>query len=289
MKAPAPQTAPDREAIPLRYACPRCRAAIAVRADGERITCASCNAVYPVLDGIVSFLPAAPTDGWQAFFESRSVAADRDTTAANDCRTPIHHGYLVESFRRLCGTLPADARILDAGCGNGIFHAALFGDRPVMAIDYALGMCRLARQRGLEVCHADAKALPFADAQFDLIYSSEILQCAEAVPPILAEFSRVCRPHGRIVVSTLNKASLLRRIMRGVRKLLPHPVVPTHGTVTLRTAAEVIDAARGTPLAVRSVLWIHFPVPWTAITRTERYALAPLATNMVVEFVKLDA
>ena len=272
--------------IPLRHVCPRCHAAIAIGSDSKRVTCLSCGAVYPVLDSIVSFVDSKLADGWRTFFEERSIAADRDTTAANDCRTPVHHGYLVEGFRRLCDGIPAEARVLDAGCGNGIFHAALFQDRPVVGIDYALGMCRLAHRRGLQVYHADAKSLPFADQQFDLIYSSEILQCSDSLAPILTELSRVCRPGGRIVVSTLNKSSLLRRIMREVRKAFPHPVVPSHGSVVLRTADEVIDAARDLPLEVRSVLWIHFPFPWMTIRRTARYSLAPLATNMIVEFAK---
>src|SRR5262249_29141694 len=155
-------------------------------------------------------------------FEGRASAHDRDTSAANDYRSPLQQRYIAEAFRRACGPLSAHARVLDAGCGNGLFWTTLSGAPNVVGVDYSLGMCARARARGMRVYHADATALPFADQEFDLIYSAEILQCVGNLAALIAELARVCRTDGRIVVSTLNRASLLRRSMREVRKILPH-------------------------------------------------------------------
>src|SRR5262249_5931116 len=150
-----------------------------------------------------SFAPAPDVNEWQTFFEGLSHGPQCSTAAANDYRFPIQQRYIVAGFRRLCGIVPADARLLDVGCGNGMFWQALFGDRAVIGVDYSAGMCALARARGMLVYQADAMALPFADDQFDLIYSAEVLQCVADLPALLAELARVTQPGGRVVVSTL--------------------------------------------------------------------------------------
>jgi SAM-dependent methyltransferase len=271
----------------IAYACPRCRAPIALGAKAECRRCSACGLGFRDADGIISFVACANVNEWQAFFQRRSVAQDRDTSAANDYRSALQQGYIVDGFRRACGSLPDDAHVLDVGCGNGLFWAALSGKPNVVGVDYSMGMCALARARGMHVYHADAMALPFANEQFDLIYSAEVLQCVGDHAALMAELARVCRTGGRIVVSTLNRTSWLRRAMRQVRKLVPHAGVPAHTPAILRTAAELAAVGRTCSLSIRSVWWVHFPLPWLRRTATEKNALEAAASNMIIEFVKL--
>jgi ubiquinone/menaquinone biosynthesis C-methylase UbiE len=270
----------------ITYACPRCRASIELGAKAEGRRCLACGLELRDVSGIISFVACANVNEWQAFFQDRSVAQDRNTSAANDYRSALQQRYIVDGFRRACGTLPDDAHILDVGCGNGLFWAALSGKPNVLGVDYSLGMCALARSRGMHVYHADAMALPFADEQFDLIYSAEVLQCISDHGALMAELARVCRTSGRIVVSTLNRMSWLRRTMRQVRKLVPHAGVPPHTPAILRTAAELAAVGRTCSLSIRSVWWVHFPFPCLLRTATEKYALEAAASNMIIEFVK---
>src|SRR5262249_25277363 len=196
---PSAETMSDRRSDPsgtVVLACPRCHTSIAPTAAGEQ-QCPQCAFRFRTVGGIASFVGSEPVNEWQTFFQARSEAPDRDTSAANDYRMPLQHRYIIDGFSRACAPLPDGGRILDAGCGNGMFWAALSGQPNVVGVDYSLGMCALARARGMQVYHADATALPFADEQFDLIYSAEVLQCVSDHAALMKELARVCRTGGR--------------------------------------------------------------------------------------------
>ncbi len=101
-----------------------------------------------------------------------------------------------------------DDRCLDIACGPG--HTALRMARQaglVIATDIAPGMLatarRLAAERGLDnlrVLGADAAALPFADAGFDLVTCRIAPHHFADVPGFLAEVARVLAPAGRFVL-----------------------------------------------------------------------------------------
>ncbi|MDP2809076.1 MAG: methyltransferase domain-containing protein [Rhodocyclaceae bacterium] len=96
--------------------------------------------------------------------------------------------------------------ILDAGCGTGHALNLLAGrwpDARIVAADFAPAMLRTA---GGGVC-ADIEALPFADATFDLYWSSLTFQWCDARLG-LAEAARVLAPGGRLAVSSLAPGTL---------------------------------------------------------------------------------
>jgi SAM-dependent methyltransferase len=82
-----------------------------------------------------------------------------------------------------------------------------------VGIDFSFEMCVLARARGMLAYQADALALPFADEQFDLVYGAVRLEHIDDLGTLFAELGRVCRPNGRVVVGTANRASLARRCL----------------------------------------------------------------------------
>jgi ubiquinone/menaquinone biosynthesis C-methylase UbiE len=87
------------------------------------------------------------------------------------------------------------------------------GGRTV-GVELAQGMLaktsrRLARApvERVELRRGDALALPFADASFDLVVNSFTLDLLprDDIPRALAEFRRVLRPGGRLVLSNMTK------------------------------------------------------------------------------------
>jgi malonyl-CoA O-methyltransferase len=107
---------------------------------------------------------------------------------------------------RLAGLIEGDGRVprrlLDVGCGTGLLLARLFPfleESHVVGVDLAFGMCRAARDRGEGGgCFAvgDAVALPFADAQFDLVVSSSVFQWLDSLAGAFAEAFRLLPPGG---------------------------------------------------------------------------------------------
>ena len=98
--------------------------------------------------------------------------------------------------------LPGE-QVLDIAAGTGT-SSEPFADRGVRVVpaDFSLGMLGVgkARRADLGFTAADAMRLPFADASFDAVTMSFGLRNVADAGAALAEFLRVTKPGGRLVV-----------------------------------------------------------------------------------------
>ena len=115
-----------------------------------------------------------------------------------------------------CLKLPAGSRILDIGCGSGRHVAAAYAldkacvvgaDPNVGDLDQAKSRLRFHDQVGAHgngswsLAAADINRLPFADAAFDLVICSEVLEHVPDHRGAMAEIVRVLKPGCPLVVS----------------------------------------------------------------------------------------
>jgi 2-polyprenyl-3-methyl-5-hydroxy-6-metoxy-1,4-benzoquinol methylase len=105
-------------------------------------------------------------------------------------------------------------RLLDVGCGEGVFAGALIqAGLQVVAVDVAEAALRLAHAR---VPGLDAHLIPLAgpwpleDASFDVVWSGETIEHVADTAAWLSEIRRVLRPGGRLLLSTPNHGALTR-------------------------------------------------------------------------------
>lgn len=100
----------------------------------------------------------------------------------------------------------AGERILDVAAGTGTSSASLArSGAQVVAADFSRGMISVGRRRHsederIEFVHADAMSLPFDDDSFDAVTISFGLRNIVEPRTALAEFHRVVRPGGRVVI-----------------------------------------------------------------------------------------
>jgi len=147
--------------------------------------------------------------------------------------------------------LRAGERVLDvaAGSGNATLAAARrFGK--VTSTDYVPGLLERGRQRaeaeGFTVTFevADAEALPFPDASFDVVLSSFGVMFAPDHQQSARELMRVCRTGGRIGLASWTPQGFLGQLFQVVAKHVP-PMPGVQSPLMWGTAAHIQDLFAG--------------------------------------------
>jgi 2-polyprenyl-3-methyl-5-hydroxy-6-metoxy-1,4-benzoquinol methylase len=97
-------------------------------------------------------------------------------------------------------------RVLDLGCGDGAFAAALLaaGCAVTMAdvAEEALHRARARASQATAVKLAESEPLPLAEDAFDVVWAGEVLEHVADVVGLLAEVRRVLRWGGRLLLTT---------------------------------------------------------------------------------------
>ena len=128
-------------------------------------------------------------------------------TYAEDVRSNAYNAHL--EFPATSALVPDvdGKRILDAGCGTGVYTEWLLEDgADVVGIDVSTEMLAHARERideRAELQQADlGESLPFAENSFDGIVSALALGYVRDWDETFAEFARILAPGGFLVFST---------------------------------------------------------------------------------------
>ena len=158
--------------------------------------------------------------------------------------------------------------VLDVGSGPGFLAAEMTQevgpDGTVTGLDPSPSMLALARNRrpaagAAQVVFIDGKAtsLPFPDASFDVVTSTQVYEYVADMETALAEAYRVTRPGGRLLVLDTDWDSVvwhstdpdrMRRILTAWEEHLVDPHLPRRLTGLLETAGFVVAHLSAIPL-----------------------------------------
>jgi SAM-dependent methyltransferase len=126
--------------------------------------------------------------------------------------------------------LRTDEAVLDVAAGNG--NATLAAARrgaQVTSTDYVAALLERGRERAdaerlpVRFQVADAEALPFADASFDVVLSTFGVMFTPDHAKAATELARVCRPGGRIGMANWTPESFIGQLFKTVGAHLPPP------------------------------------------------------------------
>jgi SAM-dependent methyltransferase len=173
--------------------------------------------------------------------------------------------------------LRSNQRVLDVAAGNGnatLAAARRFAD--VVSTDYVGALLEGGRRRAeadrlpVTFQEADAEALPFADASFDVVLSTFGVMFTPNQEKAAGELLRVCRPGGKIGLANWTPDSFIGQMFRVLGKYVP-PVAGVAAPSLWGTKAR-LDALFGAQAMVASesrhfVFRYKSPVHWLEIFR----------------------
>jgi ubiquinone/menaquinone biosynthesis C-methylase UbiE len=174
--------------------------------------------------------------------------------------------------------LRAGEQVLDVAAGNG--NATLAAARRfarVTSTDYVPALLERGRRRadaeGLEVTFevADAEALPYPDASFDVILSTFGVMFALDHERAASETRRVCRPGGRIGLASWTPEGFLGQLFRTVGKHVP-PIPGVRSPILWGTADHIQYLFAGSTSIEHTARSFAFryrsPEHWVEVFRT---------------------
>jgi ubiquinone/menaquinone biosynthesis C-methylase UbiE len=181
----------------------------------------------------VSERPAAQAwffDLWSRFYDAPLV--QRLTYR------PVQDAVMRELRRSAAG------RVLDVGCGTGLLTSRIaerLAPPATIGCDFSGGMLRQAARHAPSIpwVRGNALRLPFRDASFGAVVSTEAFHWFPDQEAALSEFFRVLEPKGRLLIALINPAAeWMTRAGRLGSRLLGEPANwPTRARMRNRAEA----------------------------------------------------
>lgn len=181
----------------------------------------------------------------------------------------------------LCEALDVRAgqKVLDVAAGNG--NASLAAARrwcEVVATDYVPALLERARERAaaerldIEFREADAEALSFPDASFDVVVSTFGVMFTPDQERAAAEMIRVCRGGGKIGLANWTPDGFIGQLFKTIGKYVPPPAGARSPALwgTRTRLGELFEEAAASIVATPRdfVFRYRSPAHWLEVFRT---------------------
>ena len=137
---------------------------------------------------------------WSLWKLRNSIAAADYDYRAFDSPIPLQRYWQRSRFRIATGLMAGEGPVLDVGCGSSRIIGALPSGS--VALDILERKLRFNRRFGVPLVYASGFALPFPDASFSCVLSSEVIEHVPKESPMIDELVRVLKPGGRLVLGT---------------------------------------------------------------------------------------
>jgi ubiquinone/menaquinone biosynthesis C-methylase UbiE/uncharacterized protein YbaR (Trm112 family) len=208
----------------LRCPSPACASREAgpspLRREGDTLVCERCGHRYPVEDGYADLMPPSEGGHLSAYVEHEEEFAQ--TLDYRRIGPPVlGAGVRQRAIGRMLRPTRED-RLIELGCGNGKF---VFWNKGRVGWAVGVDPAPLFAEdalRGVDLCRADARALPFEDGEFTAAMSIDVLEHLPMpdIEQYLREAHRVLAPGGRLFLySNTREGSRLDFAVRGARRL----------------------------------------------------------------------
>jgi ubiquinone/menaquinone biosynthesis C-methylase UbiE len=158
--------------------------------------------------------------------------------------------HLLAFFDSHPALAPAEARILDIGCGTGkqlTANRGRFPDLSMVGVDVFAGMLRIAKQRGPRMAwvNGDGAVLPLHPDSFDYACNQFSYHHIQEKEHMVYEVRRVLKPSGRFVMTNIDPWSMPNWIVYqyfpAARDVDYHDFLPVERFVAVMRAAGFVN------------------------------------------------
>ena len=153
--------------------------------------------------------------------------------------------------------VPADALILDVGCGTGKGQDSFGALGTVFGVDFSQDALEFCHERGLtRIARANAEALPIQSGKFDVVVTLDTVEHIPDDQAAVSEIARILKPGGVILLNVPAYQWLWG----------PHDVALMHQRRYTRTQVKKLLEANGFVIE-RLTYHIFFLFPLVALSR----------------------
>jgi ubiquinone/menaquinone biosynthesis C-methylase UbiE len=186
------------------------------------------------------------------------------------------HEGIAEYLQLAAAKLGQDSfSFLDAGCGNGIylnFMSDKYPEAKLFGFDFSDTIIPIARKNApnTEINQGNLEKLTCADASFDLILCTQVIEHLLDDKKGLAELYRILKPGGYLIISTDNENNLFTKILNFpifllslpyhlIKKILPNKKYFPHRSYTIKQFTDLINTQ---PFITEDLSTFRFSAPW---------------------------
>lgn len=137
---------------------------------------------------------------WSLWKLRNSIAAADYDYRAYDSPIPLQRYWQRTRFRIANDLMAGEGAVLDVGCGSSRIIGSL--PKGSVALDILERKLRFDRRFDVPLVYGSGFALPFPDASFSCVLSSEVIEHVPKESPMIDELVRVLKPGGRLVLGT---------------------------------------------------------------------------------------
>ncbi len=130
-------------------------------------------------------------------------------------RTADFAARVIDTFKCTPFEIPyvENGALLDIGCGNGRFlHGMQQLGWQTKGVEFNAGAVEVCKKSNLDVFHGDLFSAKLADASFDVVNLSHVIEHVPDPKALFIEVARILKPNGIFIIKTPNSKALGRAL-----------------------------------------------------------------------------
>jgi len=197
------------------------------------VFCNDCSLVFQNPRSIIDY----EQDYWS--MSKDPDGALRDLMSEDERKFKVKNRLINEI--KYVNSLPG-GKILDAGCGPGFFLAEINDNWEKYGLELSEYNINYIKKI-FPYINAEIGVLeemPYKDNFFDIVYCFQVMEHVQNPAKIIKEFGRVCKPNGKIIISTPNINSFCSKRFKSNYRLLGAPHIIMWSPITMKKLFDII-------------------------------------------------